>query len=85
LGQSTDTASDSLEERVARLSISISAHAATVRSQEDREAVFAKALCAIIEEFIERGHSLHDAAVIGDDVIAAARKIVSQLIAHQAR
>ena len=82
MGQSTDTASDSLEERVARLSISIATHAAATRSEQDREAVFATALCAIVEEFVERGHSLHDAAVIGDDVITAARKIVSELIAH---
>jgi hypothetical protein len=67
---------------VARLSISIGAHAAAARKHEDREAIFASALCGLVEEFVERGHSLRDAAILSDDVIAAARKIVSELIAH---
>jgi len=83
LGQSTETARDSLEERVARLSISIGSHAASVRSAEDREAILANARDKIVEELIERGHPLHEAALISDDVIDGARKIVSELIAHK--
>ena len=67
---------------MARLSISIATHVAAARSDGDREMIFASALCGIVEEFVERGQSLHDAAMIADDVIAAARKIVFQLIAH---
>ena len=72
---------------MARLSISIGTQAAALRRQEHREAMLARALCGIVEEFVERGHSLRDAAMIADDVIAAARKIVSEWIAyaHQAR
>ncbi len=82
LGKSSETAHDSLEERVARLSISIGSRAAAVRSTEDREVIFAVARDEIVEELVERGHPLHEAAVISDDVIAGARKIVSVLIAH---
>lgn len=82
MGQSRDTAQLSLEERVARLSISIGSRAAQVRSAEDREVIFANARLQVIEELVERGRSLHEAAIISDDVIAGARKIVSELLAH---
>ena len=81
MGQATETARGSLEERVARLSISIGSHAATVRSTEDRETIFASARDQIVEELVERGHPLHEAAIISDDIIDGARKIASELIA----
>ncbi len=70
---------------MARLSISIGSRAATVRNAEDREVIFANARDEIVEELVERGHPLHDAASISDDVIAGARKIASVLIAHGGR
>jgi hypothetical protein len=67
---------------VARLSISIGSHAATVRSVDDREVIFASVRDQIVEEMVGRGHSLHEAAIISDDIIDGARKIASELIAH---
>ena len=69
---------------MARLSISIGSRAAAARSADDREILFANAHCQIFEELVERGHPLHEAAIISDDIIAGARKIVSELIANGA-
>ena len=82
MGHSRETARGSLEERVARLSISIGSHAATVRSIEDRETIFASARAQIIGELVQHGHPLHEAALISDDIIEGARKIASELFAH---
>jgi hypothetical protein len=62
--------------------MSIGSHAATVRSAEDRRVIFANARDQIVEELVGRGHPLHDAAIISDDIIDGARKIASELIAH---
>ena len=69
---------------MARLTISISARAAAVRGAEEREMIFANAHCDIVKELIERGHPLQEAAIISDDIIAGARKIVAELIANGA-
>jgi len=82
LGQSREPTGGSLEERVARLSISIGSRAATLRSAEDREAIFAGACDEIVQELVERGYPLHEAATISDDIIDGARKLASELIAH---
>jgi hypothetical protein len=82
LGRSTETPRESLEERVARLSISIGSKAAAVRSTEDREAIFVTARDEIVEELVERGHPLPEAAIIADDIIDGARILASELDAH---
>ena len=53
-----------------------------MRSAEDREVIFAEARDEIVEELVERGHPLHEAAIISDDIIDGARKIAAELIAH---
>lgn len=72
---------------MARLSISIGAHAARTRVERDREMVFADARGEIVEGLVQQGHPLHDAAVIADDIIDAARKLAAELEAnaHHAR
>ena len=69
---------------MARLTISIGARAAAVRGIDDREAIFANAHCQILEDLVERGHYLREAAAISDDIIAGARKIVAESIANGA-
>ena len=53
-----------------------------MRSAEDRETIFASARDEIVGELVLRGHPLHEAAIISDDIIDGARKIASELIAH---
>ncbi len=78
----TDDADESLENRIARLSISIGAKAASTRDEQDREMVFARACTKIFEELVAQGHTLHDAAIIADDIVGAARKLASELDAY---
>ena len=82
MGRSTETARESLEERVARLSISIGSQAAAARRTEDREAIFVSARDEVVGELVERGHPLHEATIIADDIIDDARILVSELDAH---
>lgn len=82
LGQAIDDLSGSLEERVARLSINIGARVARADDDRDREMILMNARGKIVEELIEQGHPVHDAAIIADDIINAARKLVSELVAH---
>lgn len=46
--------------------------------------IFASARDRIVEELVERGHPLHEAAIISDDIIDGARKLASVLNAHMA-
>ena len=81
MGQSIDSRSGPLEERVARLSISIGAHAARVGDERDREMVLTDARNEIMQGLFEQGHTLHDAALIADDIVDAARKLAAELTA----
>ena len=82
LGQAIDDLPGSLEEQVARLSISIAARVAKANDDRDREMLLVNALGKIMEELIEQGHPVHDAAIIADDIINGARKLASKLVAH---
>jgi hypothetical protein len=82
LGKATDTTIDSLEERVARLSVSIGGRTAAALTTSDRELILADAHDEIVGDLVGRGHALHEAAMIADDIIDGARKLAAELIAH---
>ena len=67
---------------MARLSIGIGAQATAAQDDQDRRAIFAAARDDVIEELLERGHPLHEAAAIADDIIDGARRLASKLMAH---
>jgi hypothetical protein len=81
-GRATETTRESLEERIARLSISIGTYAARARDARDRALLLANAREEVIEELVERGYPLHEAAIIADDIIDGADKLVSELNEH---
>jgi hypothetical protein len=82
LDETTHDASESLEERVARLSIHIGARAAGASNEGDREKVLVMARGEIVKDLVEQNYPVHDAAIIADDIIGAARKLASELDAH---
>jgi len=82
LGRGSEPASETLEQRVARLSISIATQAAAAPSALDRQAIFETAREDVIEDFVARGHPLHEAALIADDIIDGALRLASALAAR---
>ena len=64
------------------LSISIGTHAATAPSAQDRQMILETAREHVIEDLVERGHPLHEAALIADDIIEGAHRLASALAAH---
>jgi hypothetical protein len=82
LGRAAEPTSETLEQRVARLSISIGTHAAAALSDQDRRSILETARDEVVEDLVGRGHSLDEAALIADDIIGAAHKLVSALRQH---
>jgi len=67
---------------VARLSISIGTRAARVSNERDREMVLVIARGEIVSDLVRQNYSVHDATIIADDIVGAARKLASELDAH---
>jgi siderophore synthetase component len=82
LGRATEPTSETLEQRVARLSISIGTQAASAQNAQDRQVILRTARDDVMEDLVSRGHPLHEAALIADDIIGGARRLASELIAH---
>ena len=82
LGRAAEPTSETLEQRVEGLSISIGTHAATAPSAQDRQMILETAREHVIEDLVERGHPLHEAALIADDIIEGAHRLASALAAH---
>lgn len=77
--------SETLEQRVARLSISIGAQAAAAPSTQDRQVILETARGKVMNDLVERGHPLHEAALIANDIIDGARRLASALVKHALR
>jgi hypothetical protein len=82
LASASEPPSETLEQRVARLSISIGAQAAAAPIIQDRQMILETARVEVIEDLVERGHPLHEAALIADDIIEGARRLASALAAR---
>ena len=65
-----------------RLSISIGTRAARARNEGDREMVLGIARGQIVKDLVEQNYPIHDAAIIADDIVGAARKLAFELDAH---
>jgi hypothetical protein len=85
LGRAAEPTSETLEQRVARLSISIGTHAAAALSEAHRRSILEAAHAEVVDDLIGRGHSLHEAALIADDIIGGAHKLASALAARASR
>jgi len=82
LAIAAEPTNETLEQRVARLSISIGTHAAAAPGIQDRQVILETARGEVIEGLVERGHALHEAALIADDIIDAAHRLASALAAR---
>ena len=82
LGRVAEPASETLEQRVARLSISIATHVAAAQNAQDRRVILDRARDEVTEDLVARGHPLHEAALIADDVIEGAHRLASVLMTH---
>lgn len=85
MGSAAVPTSETLEQRVARLSISIGAQAAAAPSMQDRQVILESARGDVIEDLVERGHPLHEAALIANDIIDGAQRLASVLAQHTLR
>lgn len=69
------------ERYIPKLSINIGARVSTIANPQEREMVLGSALIEVLEGFLRCGQSIEDAALMADDVIAAARLIAARLTA----
>ena len=67
------------EQRISRLSINIGVRISTIANPQERETILGGALIEVLEDFLQSGQPIEEAAPMADDVIAAARLIAARL------